>query len=184
MKAWPTWLSMLWEISWRADPKVRPLADRHYNRQKVGADQFAPPGRCLVLKAPGAFWITSYPYAEHVRHAWAGAFVCSAFRNESSGLLSSTLVRQACAATRWYYGLPVPRPPKYWIPRAPLGMVTFIDKDKTTPKEVPGWCYIRAGFKKVGETEDGLDALHLPPHRFPPEVAPLGATARHKDYCA
>ena len=36
--------------SHRADPEVVPLADRHYNRQKIGSPQFAPPGRCLVLK--------------------------------------------------------------------------------------------------------------------------------------
>src|SRR3979409_34708 len=40
---------MLWHLSWRADPRARPLADRHYNRQKPGAAQFVPPGGCLVL---------------------------------------------------------------------------------------------------------------------------------------
>lgn len=79
---------MRWIRSHRADPEVVPLADRHYNRQKIGTPQFAPPGRCLVLKTAelDAFWITSWPFAEYVKHAWAGAWVCSAFRNESAHL--------------------------------------------------------------------------------------------------
>ena len=65
---------MRWRLSWRADPVARALADRHYNRQSVGADQFVPPGRCLVLVTePGdAFWVTSWPFAEYVKHAWGG----------------------------------------------------------------------------------------------------------------
>lgn len=49
-----------WRRSWRADPAVAALADRHYNRQHVGAGQFVPPGSCLVLKtADGkAGWVT------------------------------------------------------------------------------------------------------------------------------
>jgi hypothetical protein len=79
-------------FSWRTDPLARVLADRHYNRQSVGAQDFAPPGRCLVLRTPAAdaFWITSWPFAEYVQHAWAGAWVCSAFRNESPARSSAT----------------------------------------------------------------------------------------------
>lgn len=93
---------MLWWASWKADPAVVPIADRHYNRQKIGAAQFVPPGRALVLKLEdaSAFWVTSWPFAEYTRHAWAGAWVCSAFRNESAHL-SSALIRDAVAATRW-----------------------------------------------------------------------------------
>jgi len=68
--------AVLWQLSHRADPKARDIADRHYNRQKIGTPQFVPPGRCLVLfgeSATGrALWITSWPFAEYVRHAWAG----------------------------------------------------------------------------------------------------------------
>lgn len=63
-----------WRMSWRADPKTRALADRHYNRQKIGAAQFVPPGACLVLKTVdgSAAWITSWPKSEYVQHAWGG----------------------------------------------------------------------------------------------------------------
>jgi len=117
-----------------------------------------PPGRCLVLltEDANAFWVTSWPFAEFVRHAWAGAWVCSAFRREDGAPLASELIRQAVAATRWKYG------------HAPaLGMVTFVDADKTRPKRDPGRCYRRAGFRCVGETKGGLVALQLLPEDMP-----------------
>lgn len=40
---------MIWHITHRADRRTRSIADRHYNRQHVGATGFVPPGRCLVL---------------------------------------------------------------------------------------------------------------------------------------
>jgi hypothetical protein len=42
---------MIWRLSHRADPFARLIADRHYNRQKIGTPQFVPPGRCMVLTA-------------------------------------------------------------------------------------------------------------------------------------
>jgi len=154
---------MKWHMSYRADPDVVPLADRHYNRQSIGAPQFAPPGRVLVLKTPSAFWISSYPFAEYVKHAWAGAIVCSAFRNEGD-VLSSRLIREALAATRWRW------------PKLPdLGMVTFVDAAKTKPKPHPGYCFRMAGFEHVGATKGGLVALQILPIRFPAAEAPIGS---------
>lgn len=157
---------MIWHLSHRADPKARALADRHYNRQKVGAAQFVPPGRCLVLYAnePSgeAFWITSWPFAEFVKHAWAGAWVCSAFRNEGAGL-SSDLIVQALAATCATWDAP------------PLGMITFVDPGKVRRKRDLGRCYRRAGFLPVGETKGGLLALQILPADMPPAAAPLPA---------
>lgn len=147
----------LWHPSFRCDDEVRPLADRHYNRQKIGAKGFAPPGRCLVLKTNpvDAFWITSYPFAQYVRHAWAGAWMCSAFRNEGKNL-SSDLIREAVAYTRAYYGAPPPQ-----------GMVTFVDPGKVRKKRDFGRCYRKAGFVEVGETKGGLIALALLPDAMP-----------------
>lgn len=77
---------MIWHQSYRADPKAREVADRHYNRQKPGTPNFVPPGRCCVFYTENqggkALWVTSFPFAQYVRHQWAGAWVCSAFRNE------------------------------------------------------------------------------------------------------
>lgn len=158
----------MWHLSHRADPVACAIADRHYNRQKVGSPQFVPPGRCVVLKTETdtgcAFWVTSWPFAEYVRHAWPGAWVCSAFRNEGAGQ-ASDMIRQAVAATR-----------SVWPPPA-LGMITFLDRRKVRPtmvRSVPTWgrTWMLAGFKHVGETAGGLMALQLLPQNMPsPEPA-------------
>jgi hypothetical protein len=150
-----------WHISHRADPLALLVADRHYNRQKPGTPQFVPPGRCLVLQAEGAVWVTSYPFAEYVKHQWAGAWVNSCFRNERPDLyLSSDLIRQAVAITLTKWAVPV------------LGMVSFIDPKKVRHKRDFGRCYRKAGFRHVGETKGGLIAMQLLPEDMPqPEFA-------------
>lgn len=154
---------MRWVLSNRADAEVVPLADRHYNRQKIGSPQFAPPGRCVVFKTLelDAFWITSWPFAQYVKHAWGGAWICSAFRNEGSHL-SSELIREAVAATLSIYG-----------PAPELGMVTFVDPTKTRKKRDPGRCYLRAGFSRCGETKGGLIALQMLPAEMPEPRQPM-----------
>lgn len=135
-----------WRLSWRADPAAMALADRHYNRQKIGAPQFVPPGACFVLRTAdrSAVWVTSNPIAQYVQHAWAGAWVNSLFRNEGSHR-SSDLIAWAVAHTR-----------AEWPTVPELGIVSFVDAAKTEPKELPGWCYRRAGWSHVGFTQGGL----------------------------
>lgn len=160
---------MRWHLSHRFDPRALPLADRHYNRRKIGSPQFVPPGRCLVLltRNADALWVTSWPFAEYVRHAWGGAWVCSIFRNESA-TLSSDLIREAVAATRAAYG----EPPT-------LGMVSFIDPDKTRRKRDPGRCYVRAGWTRLRETtKGGLVVMQQLPDAMPPPAPALGTSAR------
>jgi hypothetical protein len=146
-----------------------PLADRHYNRQHIGVPQFVPPGRCLVLLTPDAdaLWVTSWPFAEYVKHAWAGAWVCSMFRNESAHL-SSDLIREAVAITR-----------DYWPDVPPLGIVTFVDTTKTRRKRDPGRCYRRAGWNPCGTTKGGLVALQQLPDEMPD---PLPFFSRQADF--
>jgi hypothetical protein len=161
----PTIVQQPWHLSDRADPRAARLADRHYNRQKIGAPQFVPPGRCLVLLTVDAtaLWVTSYPFAKYVQHAWAGTLVCSLFRRESAcGHLASSLITAAVAATRGVW-----EPP-------PIGMVTFVDASKTRHKRDPGRCYRRAGFRVVGQTKGGLVALGLGPADFPPAAPAVG----------
>lgn len=154
---------MLWRLSNRADPVACAIADRHYNRQKPGTPQFVPPGRCLVLlnKECTALWVTSWPFAEFVKHRWAGAWVNSLFRLES-GPRASDLIKDAVAATRAVFG----EPPQ-------LGMVTFIDRGKVRPRRSGyGKCYKHAGFQEDGETKGGLLAMRLCPENMPPARDP------------
>ncbi len=174
---------MTWRLAHRADPEAKALADRHYNRQNPDSPHFVPPGRCLVLAQPGAFWVTSWPFADYTRHAWAGAWVCSAYRRESGEEEASAQIRAALAVTRWRW--PAVPSVRAWRVRRerershvePISicMVTFVDTRKTHRKRDPGRCFRRAGFVDVGETRGGLVALGLPVDALPLPVAPVGS---------
>lgn len=164
----------MWCQSHRADPAAKILADRHYNRQKPESLQFVPPGGCAVFITGclRAFWVTSAPLAEFVKHEWPGAWMCSAFRNEGAGR-AQDLIREAVAASRHQLG-----------DCPPLGMVTFINRKHVRPTmvrgvKVWGWTWIKAGFRPCGETKGGLLAFRLDPSDMPdPEPAagpPLAA---------
>lgn len=120
----------------------------------------------LLTDCARAFWVTSAPMAEYTKHAWAGAWVCSAFRSEGAGR-ASDLIRDAVSCTLHWYG----QPPA-------LGMVTFVDRDKVRPtmvrgEPVWGWTYMQAGFRPVGDTKGGLLALQLLPEHMPQPLEPL-----------
>jgi len=167
---------MTWELSHRQDQRARLIADRHYNRQTPGSPQFVPPGRCCVLYASdeGAqtLWVTSWPFAEYTKHDWAGAWVNTLFRNEGMGL-SSDLIREAVAATRWFH-----RTEESWNEPMPEdGMITFIDESEVQ-SDNPGYCYLCAGFERVGRTKGGLVAVQLLPSQMPEPRPPRNAQLR------
>jgi len=154
---------MIWRLSNRADPAAVPLADRHYNRQTPGSPQFVPPGRCIVLlhgDPAAALWVTSWPIAAYVRHAWPGAWMCSCFRREA-GPLASVMIREAVAVTRGIFKAP-----------PELGMITFLDRRHVRPvmrRGVKTWgrTWELAGFRHIGATKGGLMAWQLLPQDMP-----------------
>lgn len=151
--------NLIWRVTNRADKDAVSLADRHYNRQKIGSPQFVPPGRCVVLlsKCKRAVWVTSWPFKEYVKHQWAGAWVNSMFRNEGAGL-SSKLIIEAIAITRSFWDVPE------------MGLITFVNAEKVKHKRDPGRCYLKAGFLKVGKTKGDLIALQLLPSQMPDAI--------------
>jgi hypothetical protein len=118
----------------------------------------------------GALWVTSWPFARYVKHAWAGAWVNSMFRNESREL-SSELITEAVAATR-----------SFWTP-PDIGLITFVDPTKVRRKRDFGRCYRKAGFKEVGKTKGGLIALQLLPDAMPEAKGPLSAQLKLTANC-
>lgn len=128
-----------------------------------------PSGRTLVLltDAGDALWGSSFQVASDgtlmAFHAWPMAWNCSIFRNESEHL-SSELIREAIAATRHAWG----EPPEQ-------GFVTFVDAGKVRRKRDPGRCFLRAGFRKVGETGSGKVVLLLNVADFPPAEPAIGS---------
>lgn len=155
-----------WRLSHRADSHALTLADRHYNRQKIGSPQFVPPGRCLVLSQDRALWVTSWPFAQYVKHAWAGAWVNSLFRNESDQR-ASEMIRSAVAITRSIWKAPE------------LGIITFVSPKHVPPRKrrgqtIYGYSYLKAGFQHVGFTKGGLWAWQMLPIDMPePQQLPI-----------
>ncbi len=154
---------MIWQRTWRADPRVAALADRHYSRKTPGAALFSPPGWVLVLVTPDGdacwvTWRTEHPDADWLRDAWC----CTLFRNEAPDrYLSSDLVTAAVAATLAAWG------------EAPVGgTVTTVDATKVRAKRDPGRCFLRAGFEDTGirTIDRGLVVLRMRPDVHPPPV--------------
>lgn len=148
-----------------SDPHALALADKHYSRTKVGASRFVRPGAYCALITPehDALWVTVAQDPKYVDHAWAGAWECTIFRNESQ-TLSSELVREAVAVSAYYLG----NPPA-------LGMITFVDATAVRRKRDPGRCFLRAGFKRLQETTSrGLFVLQLDANDFPQAHAQHG----------
>jgi len=153
---------MLWEKSFRFDKRAVAIADRHYSRQKVGTPQFSPPGRlCLLRIEDAGLW--GVVEQKYIKHAWKDSWNNFIFRNEGVGL-SSELITQGVAATRFLLGEPPPG-----------GMITFINRAKVRKKRDWGRCYRRAGFVEVGETKTRkMLVLCLEPGNWPEPEAPRG----------
>lgn len=131
------------------DPRARALADRHYSRQTVGALDFTPPGRKLVLlgEDSAAVWAAVENLDRVGRTQWR----VTIFRNEGQRL-SSELVREATEITKAYWLR------QYHVaPLAPL--CTEVDPRKVKRKRDPGRCFVRAGWLRCGVTTKGLVRL-------------------------
>lgn len=116
---------------------ARALADRHYSRQTVGAHDFMPPGRTLVLLTVcgRAVW----GCVENLDPAGGLRWRCTIFRNEGAGL-SSMLIAEATQETMraWQGHLPNTR------------LSTEVDPLRTRHKRDPGRCFRRAGWTVRG----------------------------------
>lgn len=133
-----------WLVTHRADQRIAALADRHYSRQTVGSEKFAPPGEgiFLVARDGGAAWVA-------VRNRFAGVtrFRNTLFRNEGAGLSSALLVEAVDILRVWW-------PAHYgYAPGEPLQ--TEVDPAKTRRKRDPGRCYRRAGWHHTDTDRDG-----------------------------
>ena len=157
-----------WQVVRRNDPRAAALADRHYSRKSPGHPQFTPPGRCLVLLATHAraVWVSSWPYPEYASHSFLqeDVWLCTLFRNEApERSLSSHLIMQAVAATRWQWG----EPPH-------VGMITFVDPAKVRHKRDAGRCFRKAGWHVAGYTKSGLLVLQIQEQEMPHAAPAVG----------
>lgn len=131
-----------WRRSDKFDPASLAIADRHYNRQKAGTSQFVRPARSLVLRSKdgGALWVSIAPKWQ--MHAWPGSWENQVFRREFGEVIASEMIRFAVAHTLAAFG-----------PAPEAGMISMVDPAAVRHKRDPGRCYLRAGFRLVGETK-------------------------------
>lgn len=129
------------------------MADRHYSRRKVGSPQFMPPGQTLILLTPKADalfgWWRPHPDAGIKAMNGLDGWTCTIFRNEGEQL-SSALVLEAEGELVKRFGC------------GPDGMLTYV-WDAKVASENPGYCFKRAGWKRVGRSADKRKTLlHKP----------------------
>ncbi len=141
-----------WLISDKGDPIARALADRHYTRQTPGAKGFCRNGQNLVFVSVDsqAAWVTFRPTpGVAVRLDGLDVWECTLFRNEGS-VLSSLLIREAVQLTWALWGIP---------PSG--GIITYV-KPEAIKTEIPGYCFRRAGWRRIGAARDGKPMLRAP----------------------
>ena len=116
------------------------LFNRHYSkyhyRDGRQPKRFVGPGQRIVLLSPCKKAL--FVWRKFIDKSGQQGVNCAVFRNET-GLLLSLLIMEAekFAAVRWpgerYY--------------------TYVNADKVKPKEHPGYCFIKAGWKVIGTTK-------------------------------
>ena len=134
-----------------ADVRARMLFERHYSARQYrdgrARHKFVGPGEYVVLLlAPGgdALFVWRRFLTEDPVFAGRPALNCAVFRNES-GRLSSDLILEAEARAR-----------QRW-PDEPA-VYTYVNAAKVRSTN-PGYCFLRAGWRKAGRTKGGLVRL-------------------------
>jgi hypothetical protein len=134
-----------WYVSHRADPRALALYERHYSCHRYADGrkrrQFVAPGECLVLlTAPADALFVWHKAKDGMRLDGQEGASCAVFRNEGP-YRASDLIREAeqLAWVRW--------------PGARL--FTYVDATQV-PTATPGFCFLAARWKRVGQSQTGL----------------------------
>ena len=130
-----------WWLTKDGDRSVLALYERHYSAHQYRDGRvrrlFAGPGEKIVLRT--AAGDAGFVWRSFISDAGEYGINCAFFRNESQAL-SSDLIRQAdaiadaCWSCRRHY--------------------TYVDQTKVRSRN-PGFCFIRAGWRKCGVTGNG-----------------------------
>lgn len=144
-----------WQVRTAGDRQGLALFERHYSCRPLRSGrvrtQFAGPGEKLVLVTARGdamlVWLK-----QRYRMDRQNGVCCAVFRNEGR-CLSSALVRSGMnlAWRRW----PGER------------LFTYVDAGRVRSRN-PGYCFLRAGWRRCGRSKGGLLLLEVP------EAEPLG----------
>ena len=136
-----------WLSSNKFDPRALALYERHYSARRYAdgrkRDQFVGPGESMVLLTVCCRGLFVWVRNTIERFDKQVGVNCAVFRNEGAGL-SSNLIREAdeLAWQRW----PGER------------HFTYVDDAKIRSSN-PGYCFLMAGWRRVGRSKSGLSLL-------------------------
>lgn len=134
-----------WIIGQDGEVELRAMYDRHYScyvyKDGRKPAKFVGPGEHLVLTRPTRTALFVWRRFKDDSGQWG--VNCSVFRNESC-IRSSDLIREADAIADFAW----PGQRHYTYVRA-----------EAVKSRNPGWCFICAGWHKVGKTKSGLVIL-------------------------
>lgn len=138
-----------WQPVTKFDPRSATLADRHYSRRKPGSRQFMPPGQTLILmgvdEAAVFGWWRPHPRSGIVAMNGLRGWTCTIFRNEGR-LRSSDLILEAEAELLARFDV------------GPDGLLTYV-WDRRVASANPGYCFKKAGWRRIGRSADGRKTL-------------------------
>lgn len=138
-----------WIVVKDGDARARALFSRHYSYRHYCDGRrrtlFVGPGEKLVLMTE--LCDALFVWRKFINKRHEPGVNCAVFRNESV-ILSSTLIREACALAwqRW----PGER------------LYTYVNPRKVRSSN-PGYCFLAAGWRRVGQTARGLIILEQTP---------------------
>jgi hypothetical protein len=142
---------MLWRRVTKFDPRACALADRHYSRRSPGSAQFMPPGETIVLLAKDGLavfgWWRPAPRSGLAAMNGLDGWTCTIFRREGGGARASEMIIDA---EHYLYSS------GYGI--GPDGLITYV-WDRRVASELPGYCFMRAGWKRAGRSADDRKTL-------------------------
>lgn len=131
------------------DERALALYLRHYSARAYRDNRprrlFVGPGSKMVLMTADCRAL--FVWRKFIDNSGQTGVNCAVFRNEGP-ILSSTLIREACelAWRRW----PGER------------LYTYVNPDRIESQN-PGYCFLKAGWRRCGYTKGGLHILELFP---------------------
>jgi hypothetical protein len=128
--------------TWRCDPEMSALADRHYSRQSLGAREFMGNGKTLVLRDQKGLVVFGWLWQPERNDGQRG-YNCTIFRNEGPRLSSEIILEAEQVVTeRW----------------GANRLFTFINPTKIRSPN-PGFCFKCAGWHRCGVSGRGYQIL-------------------------
>lgn len=144
-------MTPLWWLTKDGDRDCLALYERHYSayRYADGRERrlFVGPGEKVVLRTERADAL--FVWRRFIDDSGQDGINCAVFRNEGPHL-SSELIRQADAIAD-----------RLWPDRRHY---TYVDRQKVASTN-PGFCFLRAGWRRCGRTKGGLVILERVAHQ-------------------